>query len=484
MEAARTLTHLPERMRMHRFVGECEDLRPLGIAYALSHFGRSLDRADAEDAVAEVIIRLVRNAEAGRPPERLRPAFLTSVRNACLDQLRYRSVRPVAPLEAAEEATTTEPGPEQYAEAHEDLARLREALARMRPNYREALVLRFGLGLTVPEIAERLHLSLPAAKKIVLRSTAQMRKRMEAIEGRRFCPEMRELAERSVLDGELAGIAEGPGSAAIKAHLSHCGPCRGFLASLRADLHELGGTVLLGGLAAGKLGLVGRLAAPFHAAAHALQAGTARVRLASYRAAGAFSPEGAGPTGLLAGSGQKIAAACTAGAAGAATCLATGIVGPGIAIGPSPHAVVHPSRPVAHVRRPNPTLVHHPQISYSAAEGEVEGTGSETSSPVVPQPRGGSTSSAAKPSDTSTKPKPRSSTAEPEAKTPEQTEQSEFGFEEQAASASPAPEESSAPVTDARPVETTTQSSPAPESSKSAGGASSTGGHDEFGFGG
>ena len=55
-------------------------------------------------------------------------------------------------------------------------------MARMRPNYREAIVLRFGLGLSVPEIAAQVGISLPAAKKLVLRSTAQIRARMEAIE--------------------------------------------------------------------------------------------------------------------------------------------------------------------------------------------------------------------------------------------------------------------------------------------------------------
>ena len=32
MEAARTLTHLPERIRRRRFTAACEELRPLGVA--------------------------------------------------------------------------------------------------------------------------------------------------------------------------------------------------------------------------------------------------------------------------------------------------------------------------------------------------------------------------------------------------------------------------------------------------------------------
>jgi RNA polymerase sigma factor (sigma-70 family) len=303
MEAARTPTHLPELMRRRRFTAACEELRPQGVAYVLRRFGGSLDRADAEDVVAEVIIRFDRLDAAGRRPDRLRPAFFQSVRNAAYD------VRPTAPLEAAEWQTTDAPTPEELAESRESVVRLREAMARMRPNYREAIVLRFGLGLTVPEIADRVGISLPAAKKLVLRSTAQIRSRMEAIEERSFCPEMREIAERSVLDGELAGIAEEADAAAIRAHLEHCGSCRSFLVALRSNLHELGGTALLGGLASERLGLGSRLLSHAHSAVQGAQAGAGRARLAVYRLGGAFRTEGADSAGLLAGTGQKIAAA-------------------------------------------------------------------------------------------------------------------------------------------------------------------------------
>jgi RNA polymerase sigma factor (sigma-70 family) len=489
MEAARTLTALPARVRRHRFTRACEELRPLGIAYVLRQFGRSLDLADAEDVVAEVIIRFDRLDAAGRPPERLRPAFFQSTRNAALDLLRYRGVRPTAPLEAAATHITEAPSPEERAESHENVVRLREAMARMRPNYREAIVLRFGLGMSVPEISERLGISLPAAKKLVLRSTAQIRDRMEAIDGRRFCPEMREIAERSVLDGELAGV-EGDYDqvAAIKAHLEHCGPCRGFLAALRSDLHELGGGLLLAGIAGGKLGLPGRLASAGHSITHAFGAGVDRARLASYRASGALAPERTDSAGLLAGTGQKIVAACTAGAAGAATCVATGIVGPGLGVAPTHHPEPHPATPPAHVRKA-PKPVHHPTISYSAPGSEVEHTESEpTISPVAPQPRGGATKQAEAPKEKKAAPKKQHPEPAPEPKpeTAEETEQSEFGFEEEAqTNVAPPSEETAAPLSQSRSVETTApSSSSSSESSKSTGGSSSSGGQEEFGFGG
>jgi RNA polymerase sigma factor (sigma-70 family) len=485
MEAARTLIDLPERMRMRRFTAECEGLRPLGVSYALRHFGHSLDLADAEDAVSEVVIRFHRLALAGREPSNLRAAFFTSVRNASIDLLRSRGVRPTVPLEAAAAEPAAEPGPSERAEAHDDVVRLREAMARMRPNYREAIVLRFGLGLTVPEIAQQLQMSLPAAKKLVLRSTGQIRDRMSSIDGKEFCPEMREIARHSIIDGEVADLGDEAEQAAIKAHLEHCGPCRTYLASLRSTLHELGSGVLLAGLAAGKLGLLGRLSSVLHAGTGALHSATGRLRLASYRAGGAFAPEGGNSAGLLAGTGQKLAAVCTAGA-GAAACVATGIVGPGIGIGVTHRVQHHPvPAPAAHVRKVRTPIVHHAPVTYSEPSPTPEAASTEAATSehvtgTAPRPRGGSKDEAKKPKPTST------ARSEPETKqsTPSQTEQSEFGFEEESSAPVEAAPEPEAPVTDSRPVESSpAQSAPTPEAAKT-GSSGSGGGHDEFGFGG
>jgi RNA polymerase sigma factor (sigma-70 family) len=494
MEAARTLTSLPERIRRRKFTDACEELRPLGVAYVLRRFGPALDRADAEDVVAEVIIRFDRLDTAGRRPDRLRPAFFQSCRNAALDLLRYRGVRPTAPLEAVEEwEASGAPGPEEHAEAHENVVRLREAMARMRPNYREAIVLRFGLGLTVPEIAEQVGISLPAAKKLVLRSTAQIRERMEAIAHQSFCPEMREIAERSVIDGELAGTSDAAESAAIKAHLEHCGACRGFLASLRSSLHELGGTVLLGGIAGGKLGLVDRLASGVHVVTHGAHSMVARARLTTYRAAGVLRPEGPDSAGLLAGTGQKIAAVCTAGVAGAATCAATGIVGPGIGLAhhqPVQHH--HAQAPPAHVRKA-PPATHQPLVTFSEPEEAGDATetaaapaSASTADPAQPHPRGGEAPTK------KVEPDPKKKTShhtEPIPETATETVESQFGIEEEpsAAPVESAPSESPAPVAEARTVEPSTSSSSSSSSSSAEGSkisGSSSGGHDEFGFGG
>ena len=220
----------------------------------------------------------------------------------------------------------------------------------MRGNYREAIVLRFGLGLSVPEIARHLGISLPASKKLVLRATRQARKRLEAIEEQEFCPEMRELARSSLFEKEASGLASEAEERILHAHFEHCGSCRSFLASLHDSLHELGSGALLAGVATGQLGKVGpfgHLVRWLGQASHVAQAGAAKLRFAAFKATGALQPTDAGTAGALAGTGQKIAAICTAGAATTATCLATGIIGPGIGISappPPPGTIRHRRR--------------------------------------------------------------------------------------------------------------------------------------------
>ncbi len=459
MEAARAPWAQPDQLRSRRFARECEQLRPLGEAYVLRRFGGSLNRADAEDAVAEVLIRLHRLMEAGRPPDNLRAAFFTSVRNAAIDQLRARSARPTVPLEAAAEAPAEAAIPAERAERRDDAMRLQEALGRMRANYREAILLRFGLGLSVPEMAEHLQISLPAAKKLVLRATAQVRKRMESIEGQEFCPEMRHLAHRALFEKEACGVASEVEERVLHAHFEHCGSCRSFLAGLHGTLHELGGGMLLSGVAAGqlsdKVGIADHLARWAGDAAHGVQVGVAKMRLSAFKATGALQPGGAGTAGALAGTGQKVAAICTAGAASAATCLATGIVGPGLGVSAPP--LNHDPKP-ARVKR-------------------ISDLAPPSSAPVVPEatPAPEPAPAPEPPPRPSPEPSAPSPPPPPPTETPAQRSGAEFGIESAPA---PAPEAASEPAP--APTPSTGGGSGATAGSGSGSGA----GSESFGFNG
>ncbi len=468
MEAARVILAAPQELRSRRFTRECEQLRPLGEAYVLRRFGGSLNRADAEDAVAEVLIRLHRRMQAGRPPDNLRAAFFASVRNAAIDQLRSRSARPTVALEAAADAANEAATPAERAESREDAVRLQEALGRMRGNYREAILLRFGLGLSVPEIAAHLQISLPAAKKLVLRATAQVKKRLEAIDSAQFCPEMRELAQRSLFEKQASGLASESEKEILRAHFAHCGSCRSFLSSLHDRLHDLGSAVLLG-LAADHLGRVGigeRFAGWAAAIGETGRGALDRLRHLTLKASGALQPGGdAGTAGALAGTGQKIAAICTAGAATTATCLATGIVGPGIGVSGAPPVRSHDPGS-AHVREARSSHALAPTPPPPAA-----------ASSVAASPAPSSQGATSKPSAAASKAKPQ---------TPAQQSQAQFGFEGSSSSSSASSSSATASSSASSAAAPEPAPAPAPTPAPSAGGAGSgsggASGTESFGF--
>ena len=461
MEAL-TLRGFPLRAKSRSPERELQDLRPLGEAYLIRRFGSSLNRADAEDAVADVVIRLHKRIESGRAPENLRAAFFTSVRNAAIDQLRSRNAKPTVALEAVADAAAEDVSPVEQAESHEDSVRLQEALARMRGNYRETILLRFGVGMTVPEIAERLEISLPAAKKLVLRATEQARKRLAAIEGADFCPEMQELARRAVFDKEAAGLAEESEHHILRAHVSHCGSCKTFLTELHRNLHELGGTLLLAGSGGAgadhRFGVAEHLSGWFADASDSAQAVGSRVRLAAFKATGAFQGGESATAGALGSTAQKVAAVCGAATATTATCIATGIVGPGVGgLGVERSGPQHPPTP-APIEK---TIAEETPAPVVSAPPELE---SEATTPAP---------SASSPGPADEKPAAETTTpvSEPQ---PSEAASEEFGFESSApppAEAAPAPEPAPAPP----------PTSSAPSAPTGGGGG---GGGESFGFGG
>ena len=467
MEAASAVSGRHAR----RFERECERLRPLGEAYLLRHFGHQLGRADAEDAVAEVLIRLHQRAAEGRVPDNLRAMFFTSARNAAIDLLRARAARPATVgLEAAAGAPDESADLPERAESRETVVRFQEALARMREGYRETIMLRFGLGLTVPEIATHFQISEAAAKKRVLRAGRQVRKRMAAIEGEEFCPQMRELARGFAFESEATGLASEAESEALRAHFGHCGSCRSYLTSLRAELHDLGSgalAALLGGeRLAGHVDLLHRFGHWAGGAADTAQAGLERLRHLALRGAAPLSA-GDGPAGAAMGTGQKIVAVCGAGAAATATCVLGGAVGPGIG------ATSHPVRPPAKVRRLS-------SEDAPATPAPVQARAEESPVGAPPSAAAGSDANAAtKEGAGEPAPSPPHEAAPVPEEHTEAPAPSEFGIESGSSSSSstagqgsvsePAPEESAkAPPATARP----------------AGGGSSTTGSGSAGSGG
>jgi RNA polymerase sigma-70 factor (ECF subfamily) len=140
-------------------VGRLE--KPL-VNFLLRYVG---ERHVAEDLFQETFVRVVRGLASFRPDAALSTWIYTIARNLALDHLKARRRHRETPLDAA----STESGgkvipfsdvlraatvpPAERAEAVEDERRVAEALGKLSPAKREALVLRVYAGLPYADVA-------------------------------------------------------------------------------------------------------------------------------------------------------------------------------------------------------------------------------------------------------------------------------------------------------------------------------------------
>lgn len=135
------------------------------------------DRALAEDAVQEALVRLWREAHRYAPE---RGAFAAWWRrlllNCALDG--RRRLRPALPLAAAADRADPAPDPERTAHAALLGRRLEAAIAELAPRQRAALALFHAQGLSMAEIAEALGTTEKAVEGLLGRARAVLRARL------------------------------------------------------------------------------------------------------------------------------------------------------------------------------------------------------------------------------------------------------------------------------------------------------------------
>lgn len=168
--------------------------RGYGIAYDLLG-----NRAEAEEAVQEALVRACENISDLRDPAAAPAWFLRIVTTMCLRTLRRRKLRrlvfgerrasegeverdapPAEPTDVASLMHGTEANPPDSALAgRQELAALMRRLDSLSAQQRTALVLRYGHNLGVPEIAELLGVELATAKTHLVRGLAKLRDLME-----------------------------------------------------------------------------------------------------------------------------------------------------------------------------------------------------------------------------------------------------------------------------------------------------------------
>jgi RNA polymerase sigma-70 factor, ECF subfamily len=146
-------------------VGDANAFEVLYHRYVRSVFGLALrrlgDRMRAEDAVQETFAAVWRSARTYRPDRGPGAPWLYAVaRNAIVDRARSRTDTPGETPETA----TSEPGPEERAEAAYVSWRVHRAVSGLPQNEREVLELAYYAGLSQSEVAGFLGIPLGTVK--------------------------------------------------------------------------------------------------------------------------------------------------------------------------------------------------------------------------------------------------------------------------------------------------------------------------------
>ncbi len=140
---------------------------------------------DAEDLTEQTFLQAYRHFERaqreseGRP---LRPWLIRIAHNLASNYHRDRSRKPTAALDHIEPPMHPH-GTERVAEGREELRRVMRGLTHLSEDRREALIMRFALGMSNREIARALGRSDGATKVLIHRSIKQLEEELAAEDG-------------------------------------------------------------------------------------------------------------------------------------------------------------------------------------------------------------------------------------------------------------------------------------------------------------
>jgi RNA polymerase sigma-70 factor (ECF subfamily) len=154
-----------------------EDLyrRHLRDVYSYAYY-RVGNHHDAEDLTEQAFLQAYRHFERarresnGRP---LRPWLIRIAHNLASNYHRDRARRPEAALESADPISAPH-GTERIVEGREELKRVMASLQHLPGDRREALIMRFALGMDNREIARALGRTDGATKVLIHRSIKQL----------------------------------------------------------------------------------------------------------------------------------------------------------------------------------------------------------------------------------------------------------------------------------------------------------------------
>ncbi len=136
---------------------------------------------DAADVIQESLVRAYRSLRRCKDRANFKGWLFRIVSNQCKTHLARRRRRLVGPLseEAADVASSDDPSAD--AEAGDVRRKVHQALQALPTDQREALVLKYVEGLSLPEMAEILSASVAALKMRLLRARRELLAKLQGV---------------------------------------------------------------------------------------------------------------------------------------------------------------------------------------------------------------------------------------------------------------------------------------------------------------
>jgi RNA polymerase sigma-70 factor, ECF subfamily len=168
------VNELPDKQRLDRDFTELYRAH-LRDVYSYAYY-RVGNHHDAEDLTEQTFLQAYRHFERaqresnGRP---LRPWLIRIAHNLAANYYRDRSRRPVTQLEDAAVLTSLH-GTEEVVEEREEVKEVLEGVSKLPDDRREALIMRFALGMDNREIARAMDRTEGATKVLIHRAIKQL----------------------------------------------------------------------------------------------------------------------------------------------------------------------------------------------------------------------------------------------------------------------------------------------------------------------
>jgi RNA polymerase sigma-70 factor (ECF subfamily) len=137
------------------------------------------DHALAQDLAQETFLRLIRDSHLYQYPRPFLPWLYTIARNQAINHSKSAYERRVQRAPEAPEGADAAPDPVEWLERQERRDGLRQALAKLTFEQREALSLRFGQELSVQETAVALGLPVGTVKSRTFNALRRLRLALE-----------------------------------------------------------------------------------------------------------------------------------------------------------------------------------------------------------------------------------------------------------------------------------------------------------------